>query len=1322
MIQIATIRTAIELQDHFTNVLYQVVQSVNLGLTAMENLQRTMNAPVDTVSMEMARNSINQATAAVRELDAAMQTVSSSVISPSIAEVQTVYSQPDRQPSIPKNMELPVTPVFSQDPSINLPKELRVDITPYVTQQPEIDVPKQIDVPVTPFVTQQPEIEVPNDVTIPITPEITQQPEINLPNGIEVPVFPYVTEQPIIEPPENITVPVEAIVTQQPVIDVPKNIEVPVQPYVTQQPVINVPDSIEIPVQVETSGITESEKQIDVLLERLSDISQMQTAINAIGKQVYILPDDVTKNIHAANTEIRRIEAAMDYLKTNPFQLDDSIMNLQIDAITKGLDTIAAKQQQIDTYMGGAATKTVNIDVIPNVATPSIPQPDPVKVGVEWVSDNFDVFTSSGVDRFQQELQSANAMMQQLCYTQEQLSGTVNGMEILSPQAKEDLSMVQDRLLNLQTTIQKIGENPLHIDSGSANADLEQLRGRLSKIIGLQDDLCAAMKSADVSQINAAYLQLSQNIGDGERMVRDAFSDIPPVEIPVAWKTDSLEVFTSTGIDRFQQEVQSANNMLNTLNTTQERIATTAAQTNLFAPGAVADMRHMNDRLQAIQERMQQIENNPMNMGTENANAELEQLRDQLNHAVQEQENLNHAVSNMDVQAANDSYLRLSQTIGHTERYIRDNVDEQGRFNQKIEEGVQRSNDLADKIKRAAGAYLTIQSIGKIVDLSDTMTQTNARLNLMVDDGGSVKDLENKIYLSAQRSRAAYQTTADAVAKLGLNAGNAFASNDELIAFTEQINKQFAIAGTDAQGIDAAMLQLSQAMGSGVLRGEEFNSILEQAPNMIQSIADYMEVPKGELKNLAADGVITADIVKNAMLSAADQTNAKFESMPMTFSQIWTSFQNTALMAFRPVLEQLNEIANSEAFQQFVDHAVEGLSVVSGIALEIFDSLVGVANTVADNWAQLSPIIYGVATALAVYYGWQLISNAILAISTGFHTALAIAQIIHAAATGALTTATAAEIAAQNGLNTALYACPITWIIIAIVALIAIFYAAIAAINKFANKSISATGVICGVFMVGVAHIGNLFVTLVNRAIDYFAVLWNFIASFANFFANVFNDPVGAIARLFFDLVDTILSLLQSLAGAIDAIFGSNLSGSVSGWRDSLEGWVDATYGKGNEVMTRIHAEDYHFEKFDYGKAWDAGYNFGEGIEETISNFDPSSLFNTDVPSPGDYANLGNYAADSGLGGLGGIGDNVGDIAGNTGAIADAMDIAEEDLKYLRDIAEQEAINRYTTAEITIEQTNNNNISSEMDLDGVVTGLTDAVNEAVEIITEGVHA
>lgn len=789
-----------------------------------------------------------------------------------------------------------------------------------------------------------------------------------------------------------------------------------------------------------------------------------------------------------------------------------------------------------------------------------------------------------------------------------------------------------------------------------------------------------------------------------------------PVQVPVHWRSDNMEVFTSTGVERFEQEVQSANNMLNTLNQTQSRIAAQAAQTDLFPDNAIADMNNMQNRLQAIQQRIQLIESNPLNMGSDTANAELEQLRGQLDQAVQEQEALNRAVENMDVEAANQAYLRLSQTVGNTERYIRDNVDEQGRFNREIEEGTNEANSLMQTIKGAVAAYATIQTLSTALNLSDQLTSTTARLNLMNDGLQTTQDLQNMIYLSAERARGSYQATADAVSKLGLMAGDAFGSSEEIIAFMEQVNKQFTIAGTEAAGIDAAMLQLTQAMGSGVLRGEEYNSILEQAPNIIQAIADYMEVPKGQLKDMAAEGQITADIVKAAMFAAADDTNAKFEQMPKTFSQIWTSFQNTALMAFQPVLQRMNEIANSEAFQEFVNNAIEGLSLVAGIALEIFDLLVGVAGAVADNWSWLSPIIYGVAAALAVYYGWQLAVNAISAITKGIHIAMAIAQMIHAAATGALTAATAAEIAAQNGLNAALYACPIVWIIVLIIALIALFYAAVAAVNKFAGTSVSATGIICGAFMVAAAFIGNLFVTLINFVIDIFVVLWNFIAAFANFFANVFTDPVGAVARLFFDLVDTVLSLLQSLASAIDTIFGSNLAGAVQGWRDSLSGWVDDTFGKGTEVMAQLNADDMHLGRFEYGSAWDAGYSFGEGIDESIANFDPSSLFDTNVPGADDYANLGNYGS-----GIGGIGSGVDDIAGNTGKIADSMDITEEDLKYLRDIAEQEAINRFTTAEITIEQTNHNTVSGKMDLDGIVSGLTDAANEAVDRIAEGVH-
>lgn len=789
-----------------------------------------------------------------------------------------------------------------------------------------------------------------------------------------------------------------------------------------------------------------------------------------------------------------------------------------------------------------------------------------------------------------------------------------------------------------------------------------------------------------------------------------------PVQVPVHWQSDNMEVFTSTGVERFEQEVQSANNMLNTLNQTQSRIAAQAAQTDLFPDNAITDMNNMQNRLQAIQQRIQTIESNPLNMGSDTANAELEQLRGQLDQAVQEQEALNRAVENMDVEAANQAYLRLSQTVGNTERYIRDNVDEQGRFNREIEEGTNEANSLMQTIKGAVAAYATIQTLSAALNLSDQLTSTTARMNLMNDGLQTTQDLQNMIYLSAERARGSYQATADAVSKLGLMAGDAFGSSQEIIAFMEQVNKQFTIAGTEAAGVDAAMLQLTQAMASGVLRGEELNSIFEQAPTIIQTIADYLDVPIGSIREMAAEGQITADIVKSAMFAAADETNAKFESMPKTFSQIWTSFQNTALMAFQPVLQRMNEIANSEAFQTFVNNAIEGLSMVAGIALEIFDLLVGVAGVVADNWSWLSPIIYGVAAALAVYYGWLLLTKGAEMAMAAVHGIVAVAKGIMAAATMLVTGATWAETTAQYGLNAAMYACPIVWIIILIIALIALFYAAVAAVNKFAGTSVSATGIICGAFMVALAFIGNIFVALWNLVVDVFVLIYNLVATVANFIGNVFTDPIGAICRLFFDLADTVLEILQALASAIDAIFGSNLAGSVQGWRDSLGGWVDDTFGKGEEVMAKMNADDMKLGRFEYGEAWDAGYSFGEGIDQSIANFDPSSLFDTNVPGADDYANLGSYGS-----GIGGIGSGVDDIAGNTGKIADSMDITEEDLKYLRDIAEQEAVNRFTTAEITIEQTNHNTVSGKMDLDGIVSGLTDAASEAVDRIAEGVH-
>lgn len=797
-----------------------------------------------------------------------------------------------------------------------------------------------------------------------------------------------------------------------------------------------------------------------------------------------------------------------------------------------------------------------------------------------------------------------------------------------------------------------------------------------------------------------------------------------PVEIPVQWETNNLDVFTGTGIDRFEQEVQSTNSMLEQLNNTQNDITRQAYSTTIFPPESFQDLNSMAVRIDSIRERIQQIESNPVNMGTDTANSQLEQLRSQLDRAIQEQNNLNTAMQNMDVSGANAAYLQLSQTVGNTERYIRDNTDEQGRFNQEIQEGVSGAEGLMGTIKRVVGAYVGIQSVGKILNMSDELTQTTSRLDLMNNSFNEINgtanetsELVNMVYAAAQDARGSLDSMASVVARFGNNARDAFGNSEEVVAFADLVQKQMTIAGASTQEAANAELQLSQALGSGVLRGDELNSIFEQAPNLIQNIADYLDVPIGKIRDMAADGEITGDIVKAAIFSAADDINAKFDEMPMTWGQIWQSMQNTAVMAFQPVLQRLNGMANSNAFLGFVDEAIEAMATTANIVLNIFDLVGSVAGFVADNWSMISPIIYGIAAALAVY-------GTYLAIVKGMEIASAAASAIHAVAmsakigiTAALTGSTMAATAAQMGYNGALYACPIVWIIVLVVALIAIFYAAVAAVNHFAGTTTSATGLICGAFAIALAFIGNLFIGTVNTIIGIGVTLWNLIANFVNAFALIFNNPIAGIEALFLSLFNFIVEVIESAARMLDAVFGSSLADAVAGFQNKVQAKVDAviTENGGSEILKTVEMSDYQFNRFDYGDAWNSGYNFGEKIDDKISNFSLADIFGkVDIPNPDDYtSSFSDAIANSGAGG------NLDSIADDTSAIKDSVDITDEDLKYLRDIAEQEAINRFTTAEIKLDMTNNNNVSSDADLDGIVDGMTTKVLEALEIVREG---
>lgn len=794
-----------------------------------------------------------------------------------------------------------------------------------------------------------------------------------------------------------------------------------------------------------------------------------------------------------------------------------------------------------------------------------------------------------------------------------------------------------------------------------------------------------------------------------------------PVNVPIQWETDGMDVFTGTGVERFQQEVQSANDMLNTLNTTQARISQTAQGMDILPDAAVQDMNTMQQRLSAIQQRIQQIENNPVNVGADNANAELEQLRMQLNQAIQEQNSLNQAMQNMDVSAANDAYLRLSQTVGNTERYIRDNVDEQGRFNQEVSAGTQQANELTNTIKRAVAAYVSIQTVGKALNISDELVQTTSRLNMMNDGIQTTAELVNMVYAAAQDARGSFSQMADVVARFGNNAKDAFSSSEEVVAFADLIQKQMTIAGASTQEAANAELQLSQALGSGVLRGDELNSIFEQAPNLIQNIADYLDVPIGKIREMAADGELSADVVKAAIFSAADDINSKFNEMPMTWGQIWQSMQNTALIAFQPVLQRLNDLANSEAFQTFIQGAIEAMATLANILLNIFELVGTVGGFIADNWSVISPIIYGVIAALAVYAAY-------LGIVKGIEIASAAATAIHSVAMSAkigvmaaLTGQTMAATAAQMGYNGALYACPVVWIIVLIIALIAVIMAVCSAIAKMTGIANSGFGVITGGVNVVIQFFKNLGLTVANIALG----IGNAIAALASNMMTAFHNAICSVQSWFYNLLSTALSVIEGICSALNKLpFVEFDYSGISSAADDYAAKASEAAGNKEDYQSISDAFNEGFTTFDAfqdgwaSDAFNAGAAWGDGIADKVSNFSLSDVFGqTDIPNVGDYTSGFNDAiANSG------VGDSIGNIDDNTGKIKDSLDVTEEDLKYLRDIAEQEAINRFTTAEINVDMSGmQNTVNSGDDIDGFMTKLTDSVNEAVDNMTEGVH-
>ena len=659
----------------------------------------------------------------------------------------------------------------------------------------------------------------------------------------------------------------------------------------------------------------------------------------------------------------------------------------------------------------------------------------------------------------------------------------------------------------------------------------------------------------------------------------------------------------------------------------------------------------------------------------------------------------------------------LEEQIGEVGNPIDDNINKQNRFNNTVQNGVNHASSLMRTIKSVVAAYASMQTVKGVIDLSDEMTQTTARLNMMNDKLQTTQDLTNMVYIAAQRSRGSFQEMAGVVARFGNNAKSAFSSSAQVVAFSELVQKQMTIAGASTTEASAAMLQLSQALGSGVLRGDELNSIFEQAPNLIQNIADYLDVDIGKIREMAADGQLTADIVRNAIFAASDEINKNFASMPMTWGQAWQSMKNTAIMAFQPVLQRINGLANNDKFQAFVQKAENGMMLVAAVTLKIFDLVSAVGGFIYDNWSIIEPLIWGIIAALIVY-------NATMGLCWLTTLKDVAAKIAHAIASAAETAAIIALIAAQDGFNAALAACPITWIIIAIIALIAVIYAVCAAIAKMTGAANTGFGIITGGVNVVIQFFKNLGLEVANIAIG----IWNSLCALCNNMVAAFHNSVSGVKSTFYGLLSTAMSVISQIANALSKL--PFVEFDASGLMSAAQGYAIKAHEAASDKYERQSLSDAFnsgmntFDTFKSGwasNAFKSGAAWGDGVADKVSgafsNFTKSSGIS--LPNESDYSNM----LDNSMGNnLSDIAGNTGDTAGSAGKIADSMEITEEDLKYLRDIAEKETVNRYTTAEVNIDMSGmKNTLNGAEDIDGFVIMLTDAVDEAASMITEGVH-
>ncbi len=798
----------------------------------------------------------------------------------------------------------------------------------------------------------------------------------------------------------------------------------------------------------------------------------------------------------------------------------------------------------------------------------------------------------------------------------------------------------------------------------------------------------------DTSSLDVARQNIADAVVQLQELTQEKVKISEPVTIPVQWQEyNAPEVFLTTGAERFQQEIQSANNMMEQLCATQDSIAKQAYSTYIFPPEAFQDLNSMAVRIDHIRDKISQLETSGTGMGFDAANSGIERLREQLSQTLQIQSELNYAVQNMDVSAANSAYLKLSQTVDNTERYIRDNTNEQMQFNNAVYAGSVQTNNLLNKIMQIGGAYLSFQAVLSTMKQAVEYASDLAEVQNVVDvTFGSAAQQINEwsqaaldVYGINEVTAKQYTGTMGAMLKSsGLAGGSILEMSTNLTGLAADMASFYNLDTDTAfekirSGISGETEPLKQL-------GINMSVANLEAYAMSQGISEaYSEMSQAEQTTLRYNYLL--QVTADAQGDFA-RTSSSYANQIRLLGESWTEFTGMVASQVIPILTLLVEKLNS------------GISWLSA------------------NWSVLQPILLGIialvttyTSVLAAHAVMQGISNAIELVAEiqAYKTATALlaninAQLLATSTEYALAVATAQATVAQVGFNTALLACPVTWVIVTIIALIAILYAVIAHINKTKDEATSATGAICGAVYAAGAFILNTAIGVLNGLIQ---STWNMfvepVLSIVEWVLNVMNGGFdsfgGAVANLIGNIISWFLSLGKVVTQIIDAIFGTNWTSGLESLQNEVLSW-----GKTENAITLDRSAPAIDYRMSYTDAYNKGYEWGQGVENKIKDFF-GGVADDNSGSYGGESDMTNYLSD---------------IAGDTASISDSLDVSEEDLKYLRDIAEQEAINRFTTAEIKVDMSGmSNTVHNTNDLDGIVDGLTTRVLQAMEVVRDG---